>query len=55
MKTKTSEEVASRLVEIFCTFGAPCILQLDNGREFRNNVINLKLSQVLVERANQLY
>ena len=36
---KTTEEVAYQLMDIFCIFGAPFILQSDNGREFakRNN------------------
>ncbi|XP_025267611.1 KRAB-A domain-containing protein 2-like [Camponotus floridanus] len=44
LKTKTAEEVAYQLIDIFCLFGAPCILQSDNGREF---------SQGSVERSNQ--
>ena len=28
-------------MEIFCTFGAPSILQSDNGREFVNQVIDV--------------
>lgn len=39
LKTKTAEEVAYQLMDIFCLFGAPCILQSDNGREFTNKVI----------------
>ncbi|KAG8173716.1 hypothetical protein JTE90_023692 [Oedothorax gibbosus] len=31
---KTAQEVVSQLVDIFITFGAPCILHSDNGREF---------------------
>lgn len=38
LKTKSAAEVASALVEIFCIFGAPHILQSDNGREFDNKV-----------------
>ncbi|KRY13660.1 Thyroid adenoma-associated -like protein [Trichinella patagoniensis] len=34
LKSKRAEEVASKLLEIFLTFGAPSILQSDNGREF---------------------
>ncbi|XP_069611030.1 KRAB-A domain-containing protein 2-like [Ranitomeya imitator] len=37
--TKTAEEVAYHLLDIFSTFGAPCILHSDNGREFCNKVI----------------
>jgi hypothetical protein len=39
LKRKTSAEVAHHLVRIFSTFGAPKILQSDNGREFANKVI----------------
>jgi len=39
LKTKTAEEVAYQLMDIFCLFGAPCILQSDNGREFVNKII----------------
>lgn len=39
MKTKTAEEVAYQLMDIFWLFGAPFILQSDNGREFSNKVI----------------
>lgn len=40
LKTKTASEVAYNLIDIFCIFGAPCILQSDNGREFVNHIIN---------------
>jgi len=33
---KRAEEVAYVLLDIFTTFGAPSILQSDNGREFAN-------------------
>jgi len=36
LKSKTAEEVAYQLIDIFCMFGAPFILQSDNGREFAN-------------------
>jgi len=36
---KRAEEVAYILLDIFTTFGALCILQSDNGREFVNKVI----------------
>uniref|UniRef100_A0A8D8Q4X0 KRAB-A domain-containing protein 2 n=1 Tax=Cacopsylla melanoneura TaxID=428564 RepID=A0A8D8Q4X0_9HEMI len=39
LRTKTAEEVAYNLLDIFTTFGAPCILHSDNGREFCNKVI----------------
>jgi len=31
---QTAEEVAYQLMDIFCMFGAPFILQSDNGCEF---------------------
>ena len=39
LKTKTAAEVAWHLFEIFIEFGAPAILQSDNGREFRAAII----------------
>ena len=39
LKTKTAEEVAYQLIDIFCDKGAPHILQSDNGREFSNKII----------------
>jgi len=39
LKSKPAEEVAYQLIEIFCMFGAPFILQNDNGREFANEII----------------
>ncbi|XP_050313675.1 KRAB-A domain-containing protein 2-like [Anthonomus grandis grandis] len=39
LTSKRAEEVAKSLVDIFCIFGAPSILQSDNGREFANHVI----------------
>ena len=39
LKSKTAAEVAYHLVDIFCIFGAPSILQSDNGREFVNRII----------------
>lgn len=43
LNSKTAEEVAKVLLDIFCIFGAPSILQSDNGREFANKVVdNLK-------------
>ncbi|XP_028044424.1 SCAN domain-containing protein 3-like [Rhopalosiphum maidis] len=36
---KRAEEVAYVLIDIFTTFGAPAILQSDNGREFANKVV----------------
>lgn len=40
LKSKTAEEVANNILDIFCIFGAPVILQSDNGREFVNKIIN---------------
>ena len=40
MKTpQTDEEVAYRLMDMFCMFGAPFIPHSDNGREFANKII----------------
>lgn len=39
LKTKTAVEVAENLLEIVLVFGAPSILQSDNGREFCNQII----------------
>ena len=39
LQSKTAEEVAYQLVDIFCLQGAPSILQSDNGREFTNKLI----------------
>jgi len=36
---QTAEEVAYQLMDIFCMFGAPFILQSDIGREFANKLI----------------
>lgn len=40
LESKRAVEVASNLLTIFLTFGAPKILQSDNGREFVNSIIN---------------
>ena len=32
-------DVAKKLLKIFATFGAPRILQSDNGKEFANQVV----------------
>ena len=34
LTSKCAREVALRLIDIFCVIGAPCIQQIDNGREF---------------------
>lgn len=39
LQRKTMFEVAEKLVEIWLVFGAPSVLQSDNGREFANHVI----------------
>ena len=39
LKSKTAKEVTYQLMDIFCKFGAPFILQSDNGREFANEII----------------
>ena len=40
LKSKRAAEVAVRVFEIFIDFGAPLILQSDNGKEFVAEVIN---------------
>ncbi|XP_022183090.1 KRAB-A domain-containing protein 2-like [Myzus persicae] len=40
LKSKRAEEIAYNLIDIYTLFGAPAILQSDNGREFVNSVIN---------------
>lgn len=39
LKLERTEEVATSLIDIFCIFGAPSILQSKNGREFAKRVI----------------
>lgn len=39
LKIKTAEEVAQNLLDIFTFFGAPAIVQSDNGREFANKIL----------------
>ncbi|XP_029342294.1 KRAB-A domain-containing protein 2-like [Acyrthosiphon pisum] len=39
LKHKRAENVAYVFLDIFTTFGAPSILQSDNGREFANKVV----------------
>ncbi|CAF1114341.1 unnamed protein product [Brachionus calyciflorus] len=39
LKNKTAIEVAKGLINVFCIIDAPRILQSDNGKEFRNGVI----------------
>jgi len=40
MESKRDLEVDTQLLSIFLTFGAPSILQSDNGREFVNCVLD---------------
>ena len=40
LKNKTALAVTRALFELFGLFGAPKILQSDNGKEFRNGFIN---------------
>ena len=37
--SKRAPEIAYQLLDIFNIFGAPSVLQSDNGREFANSVI----------------
>ena len=39
LKSKRAAEVAFHLLDIFSTFGAPYILQSDNGREFTAKIL----------------
>jgi transposase InsO family protein len=39
LKSKKAEETAKELLDIFLQFGAPSILQSDNGREFTATII----------------
>ncbi|CAI6370936.1 unnamed protein product [Macrosiphum euphorbiae] len=39
LKSKRAEEIAYNLLDIYTTYGAPAILQSDNGREFVNSTI----------------
>ena len=38
-KTKRAPEIAYHLLDVFCTFGAPNVIQSDNGRKLVNVVI----------------
>jgi len=42
LKSKTEEEVAYQLMDIFCMSGAPFTLQSNNGREFANKIIKTR-------------
>ena len=39
LKSKCAAEVAYHLLDIFCLFGSPHILQSDSGREFANEIV----------------
>lgn len=39
LESKRGVEIAQHMIDIFCIFGAPNILQSDNGREFTNRII----------------
>ena len=39
LKNMCAEEVADVLEDLFCELGIPHILQSDNGREFKNNIL----------------
>jgi len=39
LKSKPAEEVAYQLMDVFCMFGAPFILQSNNGRKFASKII----------------
>ena len=39
LKSKRAAEVAYHVLDIFCLFGSPHILQSDNGREFANEIV----------------
>ena len=39
LTTKRAAEVAYQLIDIFILFGAPTILQSDNGSEFTDSII----------------
>jgi hypothetical protein len=40
LPNKESVTVAKELIKVFCDYGFPSIIQSDNGREFRNNLIS---------------
>ena len=40
LASKRAAEVAHQLMDIFLMFGAPHILQSDNGAEFTSHVVN---------------
>ena len=40
LKNKCAKEVADVLEDLFCELGISHILQSDNGREFKNNILS---------------
>lgn len=46
LKSKCAIEVANILMQVFTDFGAPQILQSDNGREFTANIIQVRFNGV---------
>ena len=49
LKAKTAVAIVHKVLDIFLSFGAPSILQSDNGREFVNQVIEgLKVPVIIV-------
>jgi hypothetical protein len=44
LKQKTGAEVAKNLRQIFCERGCPKVVQSDNGREFRNSLVEELIS-----------
>src|SRR5699024_829785 len=62
LKNLTPKAVSSELVDIFCQFGPPSVLQLDNCSEFDNKLLfqdlenfwhEIKIEQGLVESYHQ--
>lgn len=47
LRLKTASNVAEKVFDIFIDFGAPCILQSDNGREFTANIIKVSGIQLV--------
>ena len=45
LRTKCADEVADKIIDVFCVFGAPKILQSDNGREFSNQLVTAVLKK----------
>jgi hypothetical protein len=49
LRQKTHKAVAIKLINIFCIFGTPSILQADNGKEFSNRANNSRHVKLDVE------